>query len=654
MKTKQRSDVEVSGNLGGEELDLSLDQDSLPHLMEMYTRIYQEPEEAVIREYATNARDSMIAAGKSKLPIKITLPNKLQPVLTISDTGVGLSEDDFREIYSKYGASTKRKTNKQTGSLGIGCKSALAYCAGFNIVGVKDGRKSIVTVTRSKVGGSMRIINPGGSPTNEPNGVTVEIPAPLDNEFMKWAAKIFRFWPKGSVLVDGQEIEPVDGLWITNKILIVNSSNIDSNYIVMGGVPYSYHNNIIESRAHKVVAFVEMGSVDFAPSRETLELTPDTKKRIEQIGVDASAGLAISIQKKIDKAKTHVEAARIMAENVSLVDMRSHTFFYKGDEIPYSIETVVISSSSSAYRQGDHDRSRSVGIQAYTKQLIVTDYTPNSFVASHKKKLMQYVRDKDLYPYDSDDSSYYRNRIQNFLCLPDPPKEMLKWVDPKYIVDWETIRKIKIPIEHGGRAKTAGTYECWNPDGYVGKVEEDDVDSKNLLLYTTEYKTGPTRQQTRLLKRYHNKYTIAYMAGNRKKKFLRLFPKAVHLEMHTRDLADRFRKELTETEKTYIKHTSYREILKKLNPAQIKDTELRKLIRIMQSDQHEKVRAICSDLDIYFPETGDPFKDYPLLSNNSGYYSPSRKAGFAEHAVIYINAVCSGKTKQKKGTKVNV
>ena len=137
MKTKERSDIIVSGDLGGEEIELTLDETSLPHLMNMYIRMYQDPEMATLREIATNARDSNIAAGKSKVPIKITLPTRMEPVLTIEDFGVGLNMDDFRKVYSKYGASTKRNSNRVTGSLGIGCKAPLAYSAAFTVEGYK-------------------------------------------------------------------------------------------------------------------------------------------------------------------------------------------------------------------------------------------------------------------------------------------------------------------------------------------------------------------------------------------------------------------------------------------------------------------------------------------------------------------------------------
>ena len=73
---------------------------------------------AVLREVTTNALDAHVAAGVTR-PSRST-PTELAPVLTIKDYGVGLSVEDIRNIFSQYGASTKRETNDQVGSLGLG------------------------------------------------------------------------------------------------------------------------------------------------------------------------------------------------------------------------------------------------------------------------------------------------------------------------------------------------------------------------------------------------------------------------------------------------------------------------------------------------------------------------------------------------------
>src|SRR5690349_8174125 len=115
-----KTDFKQSGSLPGESVKMSFDENSLGFLADVLINLYSDKEMAVIREYSTNARDSHIEAGVDR-PIEVTTPSGLSFFLRIKDYGVGLSKEDIIKIYSKYGASTKRYTNKQGGMLGLGC-----------------------------------------------------------------------------------------------------------------------------------------------------------------------------------------------------------------------------------------------------------------------------------------------------------------------------------------------------------------------------------------------------------------------------------------------------------------------------------------------------------------------------------------------------
>ena len=83
--------------------------------------LYSDKILAVLREYSSNAWDAHRAVGKNTLPIKITLPTEMTPTLSIRDWGPGLSANEVFNIYTQYGASTKRDSDKEVGMLGIGC-----------------------------------------------------------------------------------------------------------------------------------------------------------------------------------------------------------------------------------------------------------------------------------------------------------------------------------------------------------------------------------------------------------------------------------------------------------------------------------------------------------------------------------------------------
>src|SRR4051812_4240346 len=127
-----RNAAVIQDNVGGERVLMSIDPEAEEMVIKSLTDLYNDPEYAVVREYSTNAWDAHVEAGVTR-PVEITLPTRWDPVLKIQDFGIGMTADDMRDTYSKYGTSTKRTTNSQTGMLGFGCKSALTYTQAFTV-----------------------------------------------------------------------------------------------------------------------------------------------------------------------------------------------------------------------------------------------------------------------------------------------------------------------------------------------------------------------------------------------------------------------------------------------------------------------------------------------------------------------------------------
>ena len=117
-------------------------------VMKNLAKLYSDTSTAVIREYSTNAVDSHIMAGKADVPIEITLPDLYDPYFIVQDYGLGMSEEDLFETYTKFGNSTKRETNDVNGMYGFGSKSAVAYTNQFTNESVKDGEKIHALVTK--------------------------------------------------------------------------------------------------------------------------------------------------------------------------------------------------------------------------------------------------------------------------------------------------------------------------------------------------------------------------------------------------------------------------------------------------------------------------------------------------------------------------
>ena len=102
--------------------------------------------------------------------------------------------------------STKRESNDYNGTLGYGCKSALAYTNSFTVTAVKDGRKNVALITRREDEAMiMKLVHQAD--TTEPNGVTVEVPVSDVAGFNRTAWRFYKFWPHGTVRVNGELVD---------------------------------------------------------------------------------------------------------------------------------------------------------------------------------------------------------------------------------------------------------------------------------------------------------------------------------------------------------------------------------------------------------------------------------------------------------------
>jgi hypothetical protein len=328
--------LEVDSTLTGERVGMTIDDSALAKIMGVLTDLYSDPQLAVIREYSTNALDSHIEAGVTR-PIEVTTPTSLAPFFRVRDFGLGLDADDIRNVYSRYGTSTKTNSNDVVGMLGLGCKSALTYTDQFTISGTKDGVTTQVSVTRDEDGaGSMTIV--AEFETDDPNGVEIIVPAKSSNQFEFKAKHFFSFWKKGTVLLNGVEPKQVDGLRLADDLML--TTGVDRDYVVMGNVAYPM-SNTVKYHNYKIVAWVNIGDVEFVPSREALQWTKKTKEAIERIQDRVQAEKMPAVERVINEAKNKEDALAVALKmnyflgNATVV---KDSFKYKGTPIPFFAE----------------------------------------------------------------------------------------------------------------------------------------------------------------------------------------------------------------------------------------------------------------------------------------------------------------------------
>lgn len=285
-------DHEVQGNMPGQAVDMSLSNNSLEHIMDILSDLYSDRPAAIIREYGTNALDAHIISGQTK-PIEISTPNRLNPNLVIRDYGEGMSKQVLIDTYSKYGASTKRDNNLEAGQLGLGSKSGFAYTDQFTVRSVNDGHCCELIMSRNDRGAAEMTIA-FDYETGDDSGVTITIPIKsYDIDSVTNAASNFaKFATPGTISLNGK-INEIPDSWTKIADNLYSGPEINSNTIVMGNVAYPaklFDDVYLGYGTARIVAFVKMGEVDFAPSREALKYTvhtTQTLKSIEQYFLDS-------------------------------------------------------------------------------------------------------------------------------------------------------------------------------------------------------------------------------------------------------------------------------------------------------------------------------------------------------------------------------
>lgn len=357
-------DITIVDNTEGRDIFMSLDEHSLDHLMKTMTSLYKFPIMAVIREYCTNAWDSHVEAGNDR-PIKVWLPTEISPTFIVKDEGVGMDAEDIANVYSRYGASSKRGTNKQNGLFGLGSKSALTYASQFTVKGIKNGYFILVAVSRSeKGGGVMRIVSEG--PTTEPNGVEIHVPvAPSDiQRFHSDAKEFFEYWESGTVIID--EVEKIDSVWdsypqLTSKnIAPQNWFKLDDNTlvrikrgggtdlsIVMGKVWYDVSEVPINvDIGLDIISRVPIGSAELIPSREGLEESERTRKLTTRLCEDARIKVSKIIDEILEEATDKYEAIMGMFRIAGIVGISIWpSLEWKGIKPPSNFQNRAFSSA---------------------------------------------------------------------------------------------------------------------------------------------------------------------------------------------------------------------------------------------------------------------------------------------------------------------
>lgn len=177
----------------------------------MRSKLYSNPIKVLIQEYLCNARDANREAGGMNKTIEVSVPTKFNQSFEVRDYGIGISPERMENVFIRYGESTKRGNNSQTGGFGIGAKSGWSYSDSFSITTVteEDGchvkrfYSAIIDETENgaliKIGDDLIV--------DEPTGTRIIVPIkekdiPL---FLNYTKQTVCFWEDNVVILGSDQ-----------------------------------------------------------------------------------------------------------------------------------------------------------------------------------------------------------------------------------------------------------------------------------------------------------------------------------------------------------------------------------------------------------------------------------------------------------------
>ena len=310
MITSTGRKVETDGIT--QEAFFSIDQEGLPYVFNILrNQLYTDKILAVVREYSSNALDAHVAAGTPDRPIDISLPTPLSQFFRVRDYGPGLSEEDIYSIYRFYGSSTKRDSNAYIGCMGIGSKAAFAYVDAFSVISYYQNIKSTYQCYIDETGVG-KIAKIAEEPTEEEPGVEILVPVATQGDFHKFEQTVGDrlAFMSPTPLVNGSPLEArnrVCYIKLTPRFWLDPNSYGGASKLVMGGVTYTLPYGQIEFNGNFVV-FTDIGAVDIAANRETVQLTKKTMDCIRDLRAEGVATALGQVQVAVDQAPTAFEA----------------------------------------------------------------------------------------------------------------------------------------------------------------------------------------------------------------------------------------------------------------------------------------------------------------------------------------------------------
>lgn len=293
--------------------DVKLDASASQLIMDVLAKLYDNPVEAAIREYVSNAYDANVEAGSTE-PVHLHVPTEDEPYLEVSDTGNGLDYLGIVSVFANFGTSTKRDSDNLIGGFGIGSKSGLAISDKIHVSSVCNGllnefvieRKDGILQTRFIVENKETTSTSGTTVTVNLNENFIEHNNPM---LLTKYHYVIQGWSVKELIVDNPKKQfgslnddrisdayrkiPNTDTWIHNSFLTTTDYQTTTQKLRIGKVLYKIPDNIVQKLSDEIyyqirqinmVHDVPIGEFKVNYAREKLDVSdPKTVKKLVSI-----------------------------------------------------------------------------------------------------------------------------------------------------------------------------------------------------------------------------------------------------------------------------------------------------------------------------------------------------------------------------------
>lgn len=159
----------------------TLAEEGVDLIIRNLSTMYTDPLYAVLREWIANAVDSVSTAhahgeiNSTDKTIHITLPDRNNPMLTVTDYGLGMDHSHVFNYALNYGRSSKRGDTITSGKFGLGLKSGLAVANQFTITSVRSGKQTMGFLSLGEADAGVENFCSQPQDTDLPNQTTLSV-----------------------------------------------------------------------------------------------------------------------------------------------------------------------------------------------------------------------------------------------------------------------------------------------------------------------------------------------------------------------------------------------------------------------------------------------------------------------------------------------